>query len=491
MSARTGSDYIQGLRNRSREVWLDGQRVEDVADHPVFRASVQRIAELYDLQHEPAHSDYCLYESPTSGDPVATAFMMPRSHEDLVKRRKAFQAFAEHTLGMVGRSQDFLNTTVMAFADARDVFARGGEQYGENIVGYYEHIRENDLFLTHALIPPQTDRSKSSAEQKEEFLHLGVADENSDGIIVQGARMLATLGPEADEIIIYNIPGMKEGDEAHALVFAVPVDTPGMRFICREPIDRGDASSFDHPLAANFEETDALVAFDEVLVPWDRVFIYKDVDLANAMYFDTNLREHSAHQTGVRGLVKMQLAVGTTMRLAQSVGTDGFVHVQEMLGKCVGYLELIKSCIVRSEVEHEVRQTGTVHTSLEPLQTLREFLPQAYPHVIEILQTLGAGGLMVRPSEADFSGGDATDVEKYFQGAGDLSAEERIKLYNVAYDLTMSAFGQRQVQYERYYAGDPVRLRAGHYFSYDKTECDAIVDRALEIAGRPTVGASS
>lgn len=491
MGARTGAEYIQGLRDRSREVWVDGERVEDVTEHPAFRASVRRISELYDLQHDPAHREHCLYESPTTGDPVPAAFMVPHTREDLVKRRKAFHSFAEYTLGLMGRSQDFLNTTVMALADARAVFERGGERYGENVVRYYEHVRENDLFLTHALIPPQTDRSKSSAKQKDRFLHLGVVDENDEGIIVQGARMLATLGAEADEVIIYNLPGMKEGDEAHAVAFALPLDTPGLRLICREPYDKGKGSDFDHPLASNFEESDALVVFDEVLVPWDRVFLYKDVGLANAMYFDTNLRQHTAHQTNVRGLVKMQLAVGVTMALANSVKADNFLHVQRMLGEGIRDMEIIKSGIIRSEVEYEESPTGSIRTSLEPLQTLRVFLSEAYPRAIEVLQTIAAGGIMIQPSEADFTSEVAADVEKYFQGADGLTALDRTKIYKLASDLAMSAFGQRLVQYERYYAGDPVRLLAVNYMAYDKSECDALVDRALKIAGEPAVRASS
>src|SRR4051794_8141690 len=166
MGARTGAEYLDGLREQPREVWLDGRRVDDVTTEPAFRNSLERLAELYDLQHKPEFPDDSLYESPTSGDAVATAFMVPRTHEDLVKRRRAFDAFSRHTFGLMGRSQDFLNTTVMSFATASSVFARGGDRFGQNVVDYYEHVRENDLFLTHALISPQIDRSKSSAEQR-------------------------------------------------------------------------------------------------------------------------------------------------------------------------------------------------------------------------------------------------------------------------------------------------------------------------------------
>jgi anthranilate 3-monooxygenase (FAD) / 4-hydroxyphenylacetate 3-monooxygenase len=171
MPVRTGKQFIEGLRARPREVWLHGKRVEDVTTHPSFRKPVEQIARLYDLQHDPAHKDILTYKSPSSGQPVATAFMAPRTLEDLVKRRKAFQLVAEATFGLMGRSPDFMNTVLLAFAEAKEVFARGGPQYADNLVKYYEYIRENDLFLSHALITPQTDRSKSSAQQADPHIH--------------------------------------------------------------------------------------------------------------------------------------------------------------------------------------------------------------------------------------------------------------------------------------------------------------------------------
>ncbi len=489
MAARTGTEYLERLRRTPREVWLEGRRVEQVTEEPAFRESIARLAELYDLQHAPEHAEDCLHESPSSGDPVATAFMVPRSHADLVKRRRAFAAFAEHTFGLMGRSQDFLNTTVMAFAQAQDVFARGGERFGGNVVDYFEYVRENDLFLTHALISPQIDRSKGSGEQREKLLHLGVVDESPAGVVVHGARMLATLAPMADEILIYNLPGIREGDEDHAIAFALPIETPGLRIICRQPFDRGDGQPFDHPLAHGFEESDALVVFENVLVPWERMFVHRNVALANAMYGETNLRQHTAHQTNVRGLVKCQLVAGVAMALARAVKIDGFLHVQQRLGEMIGHVEMIKSGIIRAEQEFETAANGSVRCRFEPLQTLRTYLASAYPAMVESLQVIGAGGLMILPAAADFSGGVSPDIERYFQGADGLAAVERARIFRIAADLTMSAFGSRLVQYERYYAGDPVRLLAGNYLSFDKSEYERLVARVEAIAGSPVEAA--
>jgi len=484
MTVRSGAQYVERLQKTPREVWLRGERVEDVTRHPAFRAPIQQIAQLYDMQHDPQYAEVLTRPGPNG--PVGTAFVAPKSYEDLVGRREAFRVWSEATLGLMGRSPDFLNTTVMAFAEEPSVFAELGQRYANNVQRYFEYVRDNDLFLTHALITPQTDRSKSSAEQADQFLHMGVVEETTDGLVVRGARMLATLAPMADELIIYSLPGLRPGDERHAAVFAIPIETPGLRLISREPFDDGTRNRFDHPLSAHFEEADSLVVFDDVLVPWDRVFLHGNVALANKLYVETNLRQHTAHQTGVRGLVKMQFITGVAMKLAQSVKIDGFLHVQQKLGELVASTETCRALVRAAEIDYETSSSGnSLRCGFGPLQTLRMHLSSSYPKAAEVLQTLGAGGLLMMPSAEDFGSEIGGDIARYFQGAEGMDATARVRLYKLAWDLCGDGFGQRAVQYERYYAGDPVRLYAMNYLSYDKTDAFRMVDRALQLAGDP------
>src|SRR5437870_1214334 len=177
MPVRTGKQYIDDLKRRPREVWVHGERIADVTTYPAFRRPIERIAHLFDMQHDAALADTLTIVAPQTGEPIGTSFMIPRTHADIVKRRKAFRLWAESTFGLMGRSPDFLNCTLAAFADAAGVFARGGLQYAENVLRYYEYARSNDLMLTHALIPPQNDRSKSTGSQSDPFLHMGVVRE--------------------------------------------------------------------------------------------------------------------------------------------------------------------------------------------------------------------------------------------------------------------------------------------------------------------------
>jgi anthranilate 3-monooxygenase (FAD)/4-hydroxyphenylacetate 3-monooxygenase len=483
MAIRTGAEYIAHLKDTPREVWLKGVRVDDVTEHPALKGPIAQIAKIYDMQHEAATRDILTRDHEGVRTPVS--FIPPRSQADLEARREAFQIVADATFGLMGRSPDFLNTTLMALAQAPEVFARGGAQYGENIVRYYDYIRENDLFLTHALLAPQTDRTRPSSQQKEEFLHMGVVRETEEGLIMRGARMLATLAPVADELLVYNAPGLKPGDERYCTVFAIPIDSPGLRLITREPFDDGTRNSFDHPLSSNFEEADSLLVFDDVLVPWDRVFVHNNVELSNALYIDSNLRQHTGHQTGVRGLTKMEFITGIAMKLSESVKIDQFQHVQQKLGEAIAATEICRALVVAAESNPEIDENGVVRPDLKALQTLRMHLSASYPKIAELLQTLGAGGYLMMPSAEDFLSPISGDIEKYLQGAGGLPAEERVRLYKLAWDLCGDGFGQRTLQYERYYAGDPVRLLAANYISYDKTRAYGLVDRALALSGTP------
>lgn len=484
MATRSGKDFIAGLKAGKRNVWVNGERVDDVTTHPAFSASVEQLARLYDAQVDPNLADALSYVEPETGKRAGMAFMPARSVEDLRRKREAYRIWSEMTFGLMGRSPDFMNSTVFALWESRDVFARGSARFGENVANYYRYVRDNDLFLSHALISPQNDRSKSSAEHGS--MHLRVVREDEGGIYMSGARMIATLGPISDEMVMYNLPGLKPGDEDHAIVFAIPTSSPGLRQICREPYTKaGDRHSFDHPLSTRFEENDALLIFEEVFVPWDRVFCYRDVALSNAMYPDSSLRNHTAHQTNTRALVKLQFAVGVAMAVAQSIKADQFLHVQQMLGECLGYVEMIKSGLVRSEVECETTDSGTVRAALAPLQALRTFMPTAYPRVIEVIQTIAAGGFMMMPTAADFGTPEINaEVHRYYQGAG-MSSLDRVRLFKLAWDLAGEAFGQRLLQYERYYAGDPVRLLAANYLAYADKQPAELVAQALALAGDP------
>jgi len=483
MPARTGAEFIASLKARRPCIFLNGRRVQDVTEEPVFAGPLQSIAELYDLQYDPRYREFMLYESPTTGDPVHVSFQIPRSRQALINKRMAFKLRTDYTFGFMGRTMDFMNAIVSGWYAGRARFARRGARFGENAARYYEYVREHDLFLTHVLINPQIDRSRTSADQEEPFLHLGKVRETHEGIVVRGARMLATMAPLTEEIVCFPAgAGIAPGDDAYAVSFAIANDTPGLSFICREPVAPPPHNSFDHPLSSRFEEMDCIAVFDDVLVPWDRVVIdggpgSREVANdwgGNPASIGTN------QQTSARMLSQMEFFCGLAMKLADAIGISGFLHIQEKLGEMLSYLEVARAVFYGSEAMAIELPDGTWGSaSLGPaafhLQTMR-----IYRRLVEIVHMLGGGGFFYAPSQADFENpAERASLDMYLRGRPGVSAEERVRLFKLAWDVTGSAFAQRMTQYVTFYSGDPVRLAAAFYLRYDKDPLFDIVDRAL------------
>src|SRR5438046_3193545 len=254
MPARTGEQYIKGLQQQEREIWLGGERVKDVTTHPGLANGVRSVAALYDMQHDPTLRDEMTYVSPTTGDRVGLSFIIPRTKLELEQRRTMMLHWARATCGMVGRSPDFMNVTFAAWSAAAEYFGRGRPEFARNLRRYYEHISENDLTLTHSLINLQRSRTISGVFNLQEGTALQVKRETGAGIVVNGARVLATLGPLADEIAVYS-PRLARHTEPHspfALNSAIPLGTPGLRLLRRACFDLG-RSHFDHTLGWGLE----------------------------------------------------------------------------------------------------------------------------------------------------------------------------------------------------------------------------------------------
>jgi 4-hydroxyphenylacetate 3-monooxygenase len=469
MAARTGAEYLQGLRDRPRDVWIHGERVVgDITRHPAFANITRSIADLYDMQHDPELRDDMTCVSPSSGARVGLSFLQPRSRDDLVRRRAMMKRWSDYSGGMLGRTPDYLNSGLMAMAAAAEYFGQGAPERADHIRRYYEHVRENDLCLTHTLITPQVNRAAGPSGQKDPYIVARVSRETDAGIIVRGARMLATLGPISDEIEVFPSTVLRgqEEDKPYSFAFSIPVDTPGLKFMCRESFDYG-RSSFDHPLGARFEEMDAVVIFDDVLVPWERVFIYGDVDLCNGVFPQTNAVVHMAHQVVVKNIAKSEFLFGIAASIGDRIGIDGFQHVQEKLSEMILTLEAMRAFLRAAESDAQVDRWGLMTPAWGPLNAARNMYPKLYPRMVEIIQILGASGLMALPTESDVHGPLGPMIDRYLQGRN-VDAYNRVKLFRLAWDATLSAFGARQVLYERFFFGDPVRMASALYTSYDK-----------------------
>lgn len=476
MPAINGKQYIDRIDRLNANIWYKGEKVNGkLSLHPAFKGVIATQAKLFDLQHDPKTKDLLTYSSETTGEPVATAFLPPKTKEDLEKRRHAFQELARQSAGMLGRSPDYMNTALMAFGTAADFLRGQDDRAANNMKAYYDLVRENDLTLTHTFIVPQVNRSSFYIEEREDIIGARMIEQNSDGIVIHGARLLATQGATTDEIIVFpsgaRLPLVKASEEL-AYAFAIPNNTPGLKFYCRESWVGGE-STFDHPLSSRFEEMDTIVVFDHVLVPWDRVFIHGNIDVNNNLYNASDFFSHATHQVICKNIVKVEFMLGVAQSIVNTIRIGEYQHVQEKVAEIIVALEALRGFVLSSEQSAKINRWGVLTPDPDPLAAATIYFPKIYPRINEIIQLLGASGLVSIPTEADFASSGGDDLRHYLQtSTGD--GEEKVRLFRLAWDLTMSAFGSRQELYERFFFGDPVRLASNLFRNYNS---DIYLDR--------------
>ena len=469
MGARTGQQYLDKLNAMRPHLTIDGEVVsENVAEHPAFRNVARTYARLFDLQHDPKYKDTLTYPSPTTGDPVNVSFLIPKTIEDLVRRRAGIQVWAEYSNGFLGRTGDYMNSSLTALAAAEKWFERADPVYGERIRAYYEMARENDLLATHTLIPPQVNRSVSGSEQLGGQLSARIVEEREDGIVIHGARMLATVAPIADELLVFPstvLRGTPE-DAPYSYAFAIQNDAPGLRYLCRTSLHNG-GSHFDEPLASRFEEMDAVVVFDNVFVPNERIFMLGHPELCNQFYTETGATALMTQQVVTRTIAKSEFFLGLATEIAEAIGIDGFLHIQESLAELIVDVEIGKALMRAAEVDAKVNQWGMMTPNWPTLNAARNWYPKIAQRFPQIIRTFCASGLMALPGEADLASDALPDIELYLQGKS-LTGPERVKLFKLANDASISGFSSRQALYEYYFFGDPVRMAGALVNSYDK-----------------------
>ncbi|MCM3586671.1 4-hydroxyphenylacetate 3-monooxygenase, oxygenase component [Mesobacillus maritimus] len=477
MSACDGATYLQRIGNLDSEIWLDGQKINgNLCDHYAFKGILKSKAKLFDMQLSSDKVDFMTFKSPLTGERVGTSFMEPRSKEDLERRRLTTQEWAKTSGGMMGRSPDYMNTGLMALAAACDVF-EDDDCCDQRIKMLYETAREKDLTFSHTFVNPQVNRSSAYLEKDESLISARIVNTTSDGIIMKGARLLATQGGITDELLVLPIGG-KYIDEASLYAFSIPSDTKNLKFICRESFTYRP-SQFDHPLASRFEEIDTIVVFDDVLVPWERVFLYKNYNIVARMYEESQFNTFLLHQTVARQTVKTEFLLGVAQLIVDTIDIGEYLHVKEKVSELIIGYETMKSLLLASELEATVNQRGTMIPDANPLYAAITSFPRFYPRFTEILQLLGASGLISIPTEQDFESPIQEDLQKYLQGAT-CDAKVRTQLFRLAWDISTSAFGGRQTLYERFFFGDPIRLNTSLYNGYSKERAISLAKSLLE-----------
>ena len=485
---RTGAQYVEGIRDDGRHVVHNGEVVSDVTSHAAFKGAVQSISNIFDNAAAPENSDLMTYESPTTGDQVNRHWAMPRSAEELIARRKALTRTSEMTLGLMGRSPDHVAGFFAGYAMAPEVLARGGQQFADNTVKFYEFCRDHDIYAAYTIVPPQIDRSKPAHQQEPPDLYAGIVDERDDGVIIRGAQMLGTGAALSDFVQLSTIHPMRQGDENYAISIAVPCNAAGVKIFSRRSYAWAANSVFDYPLASRFDETDSLLVYDDVFVPWERVFVYKNLDVARAQWWETPAHIMGNNQAQIRYMTKLRFLVGLAKKITDMNGIGNVPPVVGELGRLATYAAMYEGLVYAQEADCWTNDNGYVLPSQSHLYANMNLQSEINPKMLDIVRDLCGGGLIQLPSSVeDLKNPEIREyVTKYIRSPG-VEGEERIKLMKLAWDLIGSEFAGRHEQYEKFYAGAPFIVKTHAHRTYDWDKATSLVDYALsgyDIDGR-------
>ena len=475
---RTGERHLQSLRD-GREVYILGRRVADVTTHPAFRNSVASAAYLYDFQSNADNVERMTFVSPDTGDRVSRAWQLPTSYGELVARREALTAWAETHFGFLGRSPDHVASCVSGMYMGIEQFENYDPGRADALRSYYRFARDNDLFLTYVIINPQADRSKSAHEQTDEFLATRLCDQDSYGITVKGAKMLGTSSIMANEVLVTSIQPLQPGDEPYALSFVVPMNAKGLRILSRKSFEWSAGSVFDNPLASRYDENDAVLYFDEVRVPWDRVFVAGDVAMCQKQFHATPAHVYQNYQCQIRLMVKLRFLAGLGRRIAAANGSESFPQVRETLGELAAQAAIVEAFVNAMEVKG--RRWGAYYVpDRHTLYAAQVLTQQLYPQVIVKLRELAGGSMIMLPSGIeDFADPELADYSLRAHGSAAMAPGERLKFFKLAWDAVGSEFASRHTQYEMFYAGAGFVTKGHSFRTYNWKAATDLVDKLL------------
>lgn len=454
---RTGEDYLAALKD-GREVWYDGERVKDVTTHAAFRNTVRSFAHLYDMTHDADTRDVLTVVSPETGTRIHHAYQVPRSREDLVARRQAFKLWSEATFGFLGRSPDYIANAFTGFVTSPQAFAGATFDGSANVLAHHRRMAENDLYQAHTLVDPRVDRTKSPSDQAGDDIYVRVVAERDGGIVVNGAKMIGTAAAFTDEVLVGSTSRLVPADADYALLFSVPVSSPGVKIISRISYEASARSVFDNPLASRFDENDALLVYDNVFVPWEGVFVYRDVEVATNQWWQTSAFVNFVHHGATRLWTKLEFLTGLALLVTKANNTHEQPPVKAQLGRLLSWLNTAKSLVLAMEVACQPvgGPVGAVAPNREISVSHLAMAPELYQKVVTEIKLLAGGGPIMLPATArDLLSPDLAPVLKKYMRSPGHTAEQRIKLFKLAWDALGSEFGGRHEQYERFYHGAP------------------------------------
>jgi 4-hydroxyphenylacetate 3-monooxygenase len=422
------------------------------------------------------------FPSPDTGKPIWRCYQIPKTYADLKAKRIAAEKWAELTFGLMGRTPDHVSNFFCGFAAKPEIFGAGGAQFAENVVNFYKYARENHRYIAYAIVPPQIDRGKPAHKQSDPTLYAGVVKETDSGIVISGGQQLASGGVYADYVQVGCIHPLQPGDEAYAFSVAIPLDMPGVKLYPRRAYPMMTTGPEDYPLTSRFDETDAFVVFDNVQVPWERVFVYRNIEICRDQWWKTPAHLYGNTQAQARYAVKLRFLLGLAKRMNETIGTDSSQPHQIAMGELAAYASIVETMLQAQETMASFDAEGVLWPSKTALYAVMALQGEINPRMIDIVRDLTGSAMITLPSSVkDFSNPEAAaDIARYYQSAT-RPARERIQLMRLAWDFIGTEFANRHQQYEKFYGGASSVVKANMFRSYDFKRAGALVDAALNL----------
>ena len=478
---RSGEAYLSRIANDGRDARLYGEKVEDVTTHPAFRNTVASYAALYDFQCDEENLELMTFESPDTSERVNRAWYCPRSYEDLVVRREAMVAWNELHYGFLGRSPDHVASTLTGMYMGLDTFERYDKSRAGALADYYRYARDNDLFVTYTIINPQGDKTKDPNDQADEFLAMRVLDRDANRIVVKGAKMLGTSCLMADEVFVSCIQPLGEADKPYAVSCVVPMNAPGLTIMSRKSYEGSAHSVFDNPLSSRYDENDALLYFDEVEVPRERVFVIDDPAMCQRQFHETPCYRLEEYQAVVRLMVKLQFLVAVARRITEVNGTVAIPSVRETLGELASEAATVEAFVKAIEVNGALDHNGYFVPDLAMITAAQVVTQRMYPKLMAEIRNLAGGGMIMLPSGIeDFADPELASYIHKTQKSPLVAPFERAKFFKLAWDAIGSEFASRHTQYEMFYAGAMFVLKNHAYRAYDWDRATNLLEQLLD-----------
>ncbi|MGE5246908.1 MAG: 4-hydroxyphenylacetate 3-hydroxylase family protein [Verrucomicrobiota bacterium] len=477
MGLKTLEQHRESLRD-GREVYFDGERVADVTTHPVLGAGMAFAAIDYRLAEDPEHRDLAVCNVPETGEEFSRFYKIPQNAEDLLKRRELIAA-GSRVNGGPPLIKEIGTDALFALHIVADRVERDlGTPRLAKVRNYYEECRAKDLGFAVAQTDVKGDRSRRPSEQHNPDVYVRVVERRRDGIVVRGAKAHTTASPFANELIVLPTRAMGEADADYAVSFAIPLATPGLKLIAEVSGHPGD-NRFDHPVTTGLKMVDTVTIFDDVFVPWERVFLCGEWPYAGALA-NTFVEFHRFTAASYK-LPMCELFIGAARLIAEYNGVASVAHIRDKIMELIAWTETTRGLLVAAAMEHKVAPPGIAVPSVVLTNIAKHHFARNYHMMVQNLQDVAGGLLVTAPFRKDWEN-EATRpyLDHYLGGVKGVSGRRRTRAMKLIRDVAASEFGGYQEILSIHAEGSLAAQRIAILRDYDVERCVEIVKRYLE-----------